>query len=1380
MEMMMQSDSVDEEEATPTTQPALEKDRVSEGKDSEIEKTVTELEPPAVETQSPFQESNEEPNPQASEVPDSVSDLAFPEYLRGDFRLFDANEDVEGFKDIKREINEIPDGTAIDPDDSNLFEDAIEIGEIKAEIIDMQVERISAGAYEEEQKRNELERLREEELNMLQRQARKVTLQETDRIDDEIYRMKARTREFELQARESITRLWRQSEDSLLTSTANSGGQLSKHLNICSEDTTNKRWIAEWERTPQPLLLTIHGIKGTKDRLMEGYYCLHVELVDVLGGNPISYVSKVVDECKANTRPHRYLGKFYEAELTFQETLRMVCPSSVLLRSHVVLQIELWLLKKGKYSPVDTNVAWAAWPLVDADFQIKFGRFKTPVLLGAIDKTMDTFEKMQDTFENDLSNWIGNLYFTIEPDMERILKPAKELSLAPRKAQMNSTGSYSGAGMTRTGSVAGMQTAVSGILKKKSMRRQGSRTSRRSQVSAELESKPWSLSASRLDEESTTLSVGRMNNLSPKLGKQKSLLRKKEHTDSESDSNNATVEVASPSFVSVPRSRSPRAGPRGGTRLAMGSPVIKPSFDVERKASDGSAASGNHPKRDSDASESGADYFQLQGVEMVQVQNSQARGSLVESVDEPEEQKSEAGSSANRLNNCSEAQLAADSVPAIESVRGPDRKVEVASDLEYERGDEVSMLGIQLLSKTSFFTDLVPGTTPLEGKQKINKNRAHYMQVVSKKSKDWELLDMISKEAEAPQISNEELNAGELEVEEDFAPVTVVETLADKPRASQLAQMANMLPVLKKIQRAGNVSSGVSSEDFFCSVSGRREFFKMRRHFREKLPFIQSVLFFDFGINPTGSWDKRKVVTAVFLFLLTAHIRTFTHGFGLWIFLTSRNVPLIDNIWLPHRVLITFDDGKDSTFTPMWEVLAVCSGQLFSIGVQMLLMFVSVAIQFIFGFFPYVVSRIVFWYSFAVLLDPLFTCLLDVMSFRWRHGEAFLLYHMFEREEGAGVPGLLLTLALYLKLTLITGTLFYKFTTCFHLNGRINDVYKRVKSPESSFFVPYDTEISQKEFDQIIYNTQNWRSESGDVKRVVCEEVDDFELCLFRERLLILLQLSKSKPGDDPNRWVQEYFNKITLTRPKRAKKRQKLGSARIGNDIRSHLKKHYPFLMETDDYLRAEKALDNYYDEDYRNMRDNTTVQDADRKEQKHLLLRYFEPQIIGYPVRVCEDLDAEESDTDSDCEAKLHQKHKEGDEELTIFKVMNIQLLADLIFFETSTSLLRNLRLRDHLGMTLRQGRPVRLPGFCISEPFKSCVVNPITAAFITIYITQPADRNATRQVFRSFVYMPNGAFIEANPGAAPFDPLIHTTDHPEYWSHRTLARHMGTAEE
>ena len=36
------------------------------------------------------------------------------------------------------------------------------------------------------------------------------------------------------------------------------------------------------------------------------------------------------------------------------------------------------------------------------------------------------------------------------------------------------------------------------------------------------------------------------------------------------------------------------------------------------------------------------------------------------------------------------------------------------------------------------------------------------------------------------------------------------------------------------------------------------------------------------------------------------------------------------------------------------------------------------------------------------------------------------------------------------------------YFTKFHMNGRLLDIYQRLNSPNSSFFVPYDLEVSLK------------------------------------------------------------------------------------------------------------------------------------------------------------------------------------------------------------------------------------------------------------------------------------------------------------------------------
>eukprot|EP00666_Eupelagonemidae_sp_cell4sb_P003910 gene3910-23365_t len=145
---------------------------------------------------------------------------------------------------------------------------------------------------------------------------------------------------------------------------------------------------------------------------------------------------------------------------------------------------------------------------------------------------------------------------------------------------------------------------------------------------------------------------------------------------------------------------------------------------------------------------------------------------------------------------------------------------------------------------------------------------------------------------------------------------------------------------------------------------------------------------------------------------------------------------------------------------------------------------------------------------------------------------------------------------------------------------------------------------------------KKWRSDSGEVKRVVAEEIEDHEVCCFRERLWVLLDLSDNQPGWTPQQWLPEYFARITLVRPKRSKFRDRLGKHKLGKDIRHHLMRFYPFLMARDQYL-ATGAKDTYYDKEFAELREECTAQQADVREQRMLLMRYFEPQVEAYPCR-------------------------------------------------------------------------------------------------------------------------------------------------------------------
>ena len=53
-----------------------------------------------------------------------------------------------------------------------------------------------------------------------------------------------------------------------------------------------------------------------------------------------------------------------------------------------------------------------------------------------------------------------------------------------------------------------------------------------------------------------------------------------------------------------------------------------------------------------------------------------------------------------------------------------------------------------------------------------------------------------------------------------------------------------------------------------------------------------------------------------------------------------------------------------------------------------------------------------------------------------------------------------------------------------HNNGRLLDVYWRLRDKEENFFVPYDLELSNEELHYIVTKAEAWRGEEGERRKV--------------------------------------------------------------------------------------------------------------------------------------------------------------------------------------------------------------------------------------------------------------------------------------------------------
>ena len=78
-----------------------------------------------------------------------------------------------------------------------------------------------------------------------------------------------------------------------------------------------------------------------------------------------------------------------------------------------IIQFELVLLESGTIDR-DYVVGWGVFPLLNSEFVVNEGKFKCPLMFGAVDLTIDKFTRIEEKMTKDLDNWLCNLYFEIE------------------------------------------------------------------------------------------------------------------------------------------------------------------------------------------------------------------------------------------------------------------------------------------------------------------------------------------------------------------------------------------------------------------------------------------------------------------------------------------------------------------------------------------------------------------------------------------------------------------------------------------------------------------------------------------------------------------------------------------------------------------------------------------------------------------------------------------------------------------------------------------------------------------------------------------------------------------------------------------------------
>jgi len=82
------------------------------------------------------------------------------------------------------------------------------------------------------------------------------------------------------------------------------------------------------------------------------------------------------------------------------------------------------------------------------------------------------------------------------------------------------------------------------------------------------------------------------------------------------------------------------------------------------------------------------------------------------------------------------------------------------------------------------------------------------------------------------------------------------------------------------------------------------------------------------------------------------------------------------------------------------------------------------------------------------------------------------LYKFYQRADGAGYIGAIITALIYVGLLILNSFILYNYLVFIHMEGRLIDIFTRVTADVQHFFVPFDNEVSEKYLKWIIYKTK--------------------------------------------------------------------------------------------------------------------------------------------------------------------------------------------------------------------------------------------------------------------------------------------------------------------
>lgn len=245
---------------------------------------------------------------------------------------------------------------------------------------------------------------------------------------------------------------------------------------------------------------------------------------------------------------------------------------------------------------------------------------------------------------------------------------------------------------------------------------------------------------------------------------------------------------------------------------------------------------------------------------------------------------------------------------------------------------------------------------------------------------------------------------------------------------------------------------------------------------KNKLQYIIAEIIVEFGFKPIRHW---AIYFSLVLFIGMVWLSRYIHYSGQWLYIKVERYP--EEIFTAR--LFTLEIRFSDNTNLRQEIILLFIGTIFQcFWFAFFCAWAWASLKWI-GRYPELAFRLMQTWGVVMVLDPIITigeALIWGFVYDYWGIDPFRLYNYFERAEGNGVVGVLLTIFLYAGLMGLCAFVVYNYFIFLHMNGRLLDMYMRLNASENTFFIPHDGEVSKRYLEWVCYKAKNYRSMNGD------------------------------------------------------------------------------------------------------------------------------------------------------------------------------------------------------------------------------------------------------------------------------------------------------------